>query len=88
MEDRGAPYVCCKSRDTHAILVGVCPSVQEQFIAWDTREISFWVNQDLEILEGGDAVVLLGFGGFVCLFLVFLVFFAFCLVLFFLRLVS
>lgn len=50
---------------------------------WDTREISFWVNQDLEVLKGGDAVVLLGFGGFVCLFLVFLVFFTFCLFGFF-----
>lgn len=83
MEARGAPYVCCKSRDTHAILVGICPSVQEQFIVWDTREISFWVNQDLEVLKGGDAVVLLEFGGFVYLFLVFLVFFTFCLFGFF-----
>lgn len=80
MEDRGAPYVCCKSRDTHAILAGVCPSVQEQFIMWDTTQISFWVNQDLEVLEGGDGVVLLGYGGFVCLFLVFFSLFYFLFV--------
>lgn len=74
-----------KAETTHAIL-GACPSVQEQFIIWDTREISFWVNQDLDVLEGGGAVILLGFEGFVCSWF----FESFCLFLFvcFLRLVS